>query len=129
MLRAAGDVPGIRKLFQLSGANMQLTTDQPFASLFGGSAYVITHIVARQRSGAASVVCAGGIFDGAGKTGNILALVATSWVALASGVIVMVPIGSILTTALLTTTPILSLATGSTAACTADLTVLGFDFS
>ena len=116
-------------LFKLAGANMQLTTDQVFAKLFGGSAYLITAIIARQRSGGASVACLGGVYDGAGKTGNIIIAATQSWVTLASGIIVSGALAALTTTSLLTAAPILSLTTGSTAACTADVYVFGYDIS
>jgi hypothetical protein len=114
-------------LFKLSAANLQLTTDQAFTKLFGGTSFFVTAIVARQRSGAASVACVGGIYDGAGKTGNIIAAAATNWVTLASGI--TVPVLTPLQTALLAATPLLSLTTGSTAPCTADFYILGIDVS
>jgi hypothetical protein len=116
-------------LFKLSGANLQITTDQPFSANFPVSAYQITSIVARQRSGGASVACAGGIYDAAGKSGNIIVLAAQSWVTLASGVIVTASLATITGTVLLANTPILSLTTGSTAACTADFYIYGLDVS
>lgn len=114
-------------LFKVSGANFQLTTDQPFTKIFGGSNYTITYIFARQRSGGASVACLGGIYDGAAKTGNILVAAAQSWVTLAANVIVPATIN--LNTVLLSATPILSLSTGSTAACTADVMLYGVDLT
>ena len=106
-------------LFKLSSANLQSTSDQVFSPmLYSGSAYVVTTIVARQRSGGASVTCAGGIYDAAAKGGNAIVAAAQSWVTLASGVIV-----------LLVNVPILSLTTGSTAACTADFYIYGLDIS
>ena len=116
-------------LFKLSGANLQLTTDQTFTKLYSGSAYQITNIVARQRTGAASVVCAGGIYDAAAKGGNAIIAAAQSWVTLASGVIVTGTLATLVQTTLLTNTPILSLTTGSTAACTADFYIYGVDLS
>jgi hypothetical protein len=116
-------------LFKLSGANLQLTTDQTFTKLYSGNAYQITNIVARQRTGAASVVCAGGIYDAAAKGGNAIIAAAQSWVTLASGVIVTGTLATLVQTTLLTNTPILSLTTGSTAACTADFYIYGVDLS
>ena len=116
-------------LFKLSAANLQLTTDQPFTKLFGGASYMPIAIVARQRSGAASVACVGGIYDGAAKSGNIIAAAAISWVTLAAAVSVVVPVANLLQTAVLSATPILSLTTGSTAACTADFFIFGVDIS
>lgn len=116
-------------LFKLSGANLQLTTDQVFSKLYGGSSYFVSAIVARQRTGAASVACLGGVYDGAGKTGNIMVAAAQSWVTLASGIIITATLAALTSTTLLTATPILSLSTGSTAACTADVYIFGVDLS
>ena len=116
-------------LFQLSGANMQLTTDQSFTRVYSGTSYFVTSIVARQRTGGATIACAGGIYDTAAKGGNAVVAVGQSWVTLASGVIVNATIAAVGGTALLANTLILSLTTGSTAACTADLYVYGFDLS
>ncbi len=114
-------------LFRLSSANMQLTTDQAFTKLYAGTSYYVTTIVARQRTGGATVACAGGIYTAAGKTGNQLVAVGQSWVTLAAGVIVTPTLGATIATALQSATPILSLTTGSTAACTADIFIFGFD--
>jgi hypothetical protein len=116
-------------LFKLTGANLQLTTDQPFTKLYSGSSYFVTGIVARQRSGGASIACAGGIYDAASKGGNALVAAAQSWVTLASGVIVSAALAALTGTTLLTSTPILSLTTGSTGACTADLYIFGVDLT
>ncbi len=116
-------------LFKLTGANLQSTSDQVFTKIYGGSAYFITTILARQRTGGASIACAGGVYDGAGKTGNIIIAATQSWVTLSSGVIVSGALAALTSTTLLSNTPILSLTTGSTAACTADLYIIGFDLS
>ena len=114
-------------LFKGSALNFQLTSDQPLTKVYGGSAYTVTGIFARQRSGGASVVCAGGIYDAASKGGNAWVAAAQSWVTLASGVIVpaVVAITAVVGSANL----ILSLTTGSTAACTADVYVFGVDMT
>jgi hypothetical protein len=114
-------------LYKGSALNFQLTTDQPLTKVYGGSAYTVTGIFARQRSGAASVACVGGIYDAASKGGNAWVAATQSWVTLASGV--MVPAVVALTATLGTTNLILSLTTGSTAAVTADVYVFGVDMS
>lgn len=116
-------------LFKLSGANLQSTADQAFTKIYNGSAYQVQSIMARQRTGAASVACAGGIYDAASKGGNAIVGVGQSWVTLASGVIVLATLAGLTGTTLLTNTPILSLTTGSTAACTADIYIFGVDLS
>jgi hypothetical protein len=115
-------------LFKLSGANLQLTTDQAFTKIYGGTNYAINQIIARQRTGGASIACAGGIYDAATKGGNALVAAAQVWVTLASGVIVNAALGAALTV-VGSATPILSLTTGSTAACTADFYIYGVDIS
>jgi hypothetical protein len=116
-------------LFKLSGANFQSTSDQQFTKVFGGTNYFITSIVARQRTGAASVACAGGIYDAAAKGGNALVAAGQSWVTLAATVIVQATLAAVAGTALESATPYLSLTTGSTAAITGDVFIYGFDIS
>lgn len=113
-------------LFSLRGANMQSASDQVFTKLFSGTNYMITHIVAVRATGAGSVACAGGIYDAASKGGNAIVGVAQSWVTLAANVSVVPTIAAVVSTALLTATPILSLTTGSTAACTATIFIFGY---
>lgn len=113
-------------LFKLTAANMQSTTDQIFSKLYSGSSWFPTAVIARWRSGTGTLAV-GGIYDAAGKTGNIIAAAATAWGTLANGIIV--PLVTPLQTIILTATPILSLSTGSAAACTADFYILGVDIS
>jgi hypothetical protein len=116
----------MQQLFVLRSANMQLTTDQAFSKSFTGTNYQITHIVAVRKTGGASIVCAGGIYDTASKAGNALVGVAQSWVTLAASVNVVPTLAALVNTALESATPFLSLTTGSTAACTADIFIFGF---
>lgn len=116
-------------LFEIAGANFQLTTDQPLFQVYAGTSYAVTEVVARRRTGAASVACAGGLYDAASKGGNAIIAAAQSWVTLASGVIVKAALAAIDATTLFTATPILSLTTGSTAAITADVAVYGYDLT
>ena len=113
-------------LHVLRGANMQLTSDQPFTRLFGGTAYKITEVVARQRTGAASVACTGGIYTAAAKAGDILVPAAQSWVTLAANINVKAVLAALIDTNLESATPFLSLTVASTAPCTADIFILGF---
>jgi len=113
-------------LFVLRSANMQLTTDQAFVKQFVGTSYRITDIVSVRKTGGASVACLGGIYDAASKGGNALVAVGQSWVTLAANVNVVPTLAAVVATALLSTTPFLSLSTGSTAACTADLFIFGY---
>jgi hypothetical protein len=113
-------------LFSLRGANMQSTADQAFTKLWSGSKYRITDIMAVQASGGASVACAGGIYDAAAKSGNAIVAVAQSWVTLASNANVAPALAALVGTTMLSNTPILSLTTGSTAACNANLFIFGY---
>ena len=131
-MRASSGAPSAsaaQVLFKLAGANMQLTSDQPFTKLYSGTNYWVTQIIARQRTGGASVACAGGIYDAATKGGNAIVAASQIWVTLASGVIVSAALAALANTTLLSATPILSLTTGSTAACTADFFICGVDIS
>jgi hypothetical protein len=116
-------------LFKGSALNFQLTTDQPLIKVFPGSAYTITGSFARQRSGAASALTAGGMYDTASKGGNAVIGATQAWATLASGVIVSATLASLVATTLLSNTLILSLTTGSTSACTADCYVFGVDMT
>ena len=116
-------------LFKLTGADMHITTDQIFTKIFPGTNYVTQYIIARQRTGGGSVTCAGGIYDVASKGGNALVAATQSWVTLAAAVIVVPTLAAVALTALGVNTPYLSLTTGSTAACTADIWIFGMDIS
>lgn len=113
-------------LFVLRAANMQSTADQQFTKLFAGTNYWVTRVLAVRKTGGASVACLGGIYDAASKGGNALVAAAQSWVTLAAGVNVPATIAAVAGTALTTATPYLSLSTGSTAACTADIFIMGY---
>lgn len=126
---SAGAIPNTQVsqvLFVIRGANMQSTADQAFTKLFSGTNYMVSQIIAVRKSGGASVVCAGGVYDAAAKGGNALVGVAQSWVALAANVNVVPTLAAVVSTALLSATPFISLTTGSTAACTADLFIIGY---
>lgn len=112
-------------LFKLVGANLQSTADQQFVKIFNGSRYGVTNILSICRSGGATVACAGGIYTGAGKTGDQIVAVGQSWVLLSAVNKLVVPtLGTALTDSE-TAVPFLSLTTGSTAAATADFYLLG----
>lgn len=115
-----------QQLFVLRSANMQSTADQAFTRLFSGTNYRITDIHAVRKTGAASVACAGGIYDAASKGGNALVAAAQSWVTLAANVNVPAALAAVVGTALTSATPNLSLTTGSSAACTADIFIFGY---
>ncbi len=113
-------------LFVIRAANFQLTTDQAFTKVFSGTNYKLTEVIAVRKSGAATVACAGGIYDGASKAGNALVAAAQVWVTLAANVNVTATLAAIASTALTSATPNLSLTTGSTGAVTADVFIIGY---
>jgi hypothetical protein len=112
-------------LFKLTGANMQSGSAQPFTKVYSGSAYYPLLIVARQRTGACSVACLGGLSDGT----NAIVAATQAWVTLASGITVTATLAGLIQTTLLSATPSLTLATPSTGACTADFYIFGVDIS
>lgn len=113
-------------LFVGRGLNFQSISDQPLTKQFTGTNYRITDIIAVRKTGAASVTCAGGIYDAASKGGNAIVAAAQSWVTLAANVNVTATLAAVNNTALLSATPILTLTTGSTAAVTADVFIFGY---
>lgn len=124
--RASGGVPVASALQLIAvgrGLNFQLITDQPLTRVFSGLLYMPTYIVAKRATGAATVACAGGIYDAAAKAGNAMVAAAQVWLALAANVCVP---AVVIQTFQLSATPILSLTTGSTGAVTADVFVYGF---
>lgn len=116
-------------LFLSRDVDMQSTADQSFRKCYAGDSYVIDRIFAKCGSGGASVTCLGGIYDGAGKSGNTLVSALQSWVTLASNVIVTPTLAALVGAKVLSNTPIVSLSTGSLAACTADFFIWGYDIS
>lgn len=113
-------------LFVLPSANMQSTSDQAFTRVGGAGDYVIDKIIAVGLTGGATVACAGGIYGGAGKTGNIYVAATQSWLLVsAANKLVTATLAAFATTDITAQTPILSLTTGSTAACTAKLLIFG----
>ena len=129
MIRAASSLApsqAVQTLFVLRSADFQLATDQQFTKLFAGTNYQITSIVATRKTGGASVTCAGGIYSAASKAGNALVAAAQNWVTLAANVNVVATLAAVANTALCSTTPFLSLTTGSTAAITADVFIVGY---
>jgi hypothetical protein len=111
------------------GANMQSGSDQPFTQIYNGSTYAISGIVARQKSGSCSIACLGGIYDAASKSGNVIVAPTQSWLTLNVGVIVNAVLSTLTGNQWLTNSPILSLTTPSTSACSADFYIYGFDLS
>ena len=113
-------------LFTCRGANLQSTADQPFEKVGGFINYKITGVEALCKTGGATIACLGGIYTGAGKTGNILIAAAQSWIGLsAPGKTTPITLGAPISTDIQTATPIFALSTGSTAAATADIFIFG----
>lgn len=113
-------------LFVKRSADMQSTSDQIFTKLFNGTTYKILDIIGIRKTGAASVACLGGVYDAASKGGNPVVAATQSWVTLAANVNVSATLAALVSTALLSGIPYLSLSTGSTAACTADFFIFGY---
>lgn len=111
-------------LFAIRGANMQAITDQPLIKLLAFTNWFPTKIVGLRQTGGATIVCAGGIYTGATKTGTAIVAAGQSWLAL-TGTLGMVDATIVALAAALTATPILSLTTGSTGAITADVLIFG----
>jgi len=115
-----------RLLFVVRASNLQSTSDQAFTKVGQFTNYVPTVITALTVSGAASVACTGGIYTGAGKTGNALVAATQSWLGLSAvGKIVASVLAAVTTTDIQTATPNLSLTVGSTGAATADIFIFG----
>lgn len=115
-----------RSLFTLRGANMQLTTDQAFTKRGAFTLYMPTFIVAICKTGGVTVACAGGIYPAASKAGTALVASGQSWTNLtAANKIVSATLTAGMVTDAQSATPILALTTGSTAAVTADLLIMG----
>lgn len=113
-------------LFVLTGADMQLTTDQSFVKQGDFTNFVIRRVLALRKTGGATVACAGGIYTAAAKGGTALVANTQSWINLSgAGKIVDATLAAANGTDVQTATPILSLTTGSTAAVTADLLIFG----
>ncbi len=123
-LRASGILPDSLAVAKATAADFQSTDDQAFTWLVPVPAkYVIRRVVANQVSGATSVACLGGVYTAASKGGSALIAAAQSWLGLSgSGKIVDATLAAIATTNVVTSSTLyLSLSTGSTAACTADV--------
>lgn len=107
--------------------NFQSTSDQALEKMFTGTKYVPTKILACRKSGGATVACLGGIYTGAGKTGNAIVSALQVWLGLsAAGKIVDATLAGLLSTDFQSASSLyLSLTTGSLTAVTADLFVFG----
>lgn len=128
-------------LFCLRGADMQLTSDQALSAVgqfhnanksIPFNKFKITDIFAVRASGATSVACTGGIYTAAAKGGAAVITATQSWLGLTGADKVVKPTANAAYDSDIYTLPVgaaglfLSLTTGSTAACTADIYVFGF---
>lgn len=119
-------------LYKLTNADMQSTADQAFTKVAGFTEATAISIIAMPKTGAASVACVGGIYDAVSKGGNLLLPNTASFVALTASASpkIFVPFqnaggATSMNRIVLTGNLWLSLTTGSTAACTADIMIYG----
>ena len=131
MMRSSNNSVSANKSGQILfiGRNLDftLTTDQALLKQFAGTNFRVTDIIAVRKSGAGTVVCAGGVYDATAKGGNAIVAAAQSWVTLAASVSVSATLAAIVNTGLLSATTLyLSLTTGSTGAVAADVFVFGY---
>lgn len=120
------DAIHLQLLFLKRNANMQSTSDQQFTKMFRGTLYKPTMIVGKRVSGGTTIVCAGGIYTAAAKGGDAIVAAAQSWINMtAAKKIVNASLAALVDTDIHDETPYLSLTTGSTAACLADLFIFG----
>lgn len=114
---------GVVKLFELRGANLNITTDQAFTKVGAFTNYKITTITGRGLTGNA-LIAAGGVYPAAAKAGTAIVAAAQLWAALSA-------LGKVLDLTLAaladaqTATPILSLTTAAGGASTADVFIYG----
>jgi hypothetical protein len=120
-------------LYTLTNADMQSTADQAFVKNGTWSEALPTYVKAYPKTGGTSVTCSGGIYNQASKAGTADLPATASWLLLDSGTTPKkyltftsnVQAGNRLQNLVTTGTWFLSLTTGSTAACTADIYVYG----
>lgn len=111
------------KLFELRGANLNVTTDQAFTKVGTFTNYKVTTITARGLTGDA-LIAAGGIYPAAAKAGTALVAAGQLWAAIAAlGRVLDLTLAAL--TSSQTATPILSLTTAAGGAATADVFIYG----
>jgi hypothetical protein len=111
-----------RPIYQIIGANMNVTTDQPFVKLLSFSSAIIHTIICTNAS-LSLTTAAGGIYTAASKGGTAMVAAAQAYSALTSSALSLS-----LTIAVRNNTvdpPILSLTTGQGATATADFYIFG----
>jgi len=112
-------------LFVGRGLNLQSTEDQALTKMFSGSAYIPTRILAVRKTGGVTVACAGGIYTAAAKGGTDIVAAGQSYAAVTGTLGFIAATIEALTVAFTENPLYLSLTTGSTGACTADVFVFG----
>lgn len=119
--------PGVDQcLFKLIGANMNVTTDQPFAVI--GNAAPISYVISQIRAVNASIsltLAAGGIYTAASKAGNALVAAGQVYSTLTGSTIGLDLTVAAVGNGLQAVVPILSLTTAQGAAATADFYIFG----
>jgi len=123
-------------LYKITNADMQSTADQAFTKVATFNEAVVLNCIAMPKTGAASVACAGGIYDATAKGGNVFLQSSASWVTLSATASPKVYVefasfggGVAFAKSVNTGNLWLSLTAGSTAACTADIMIYGFIMS
>lgn len=111
------------RLFELRGANLNVTTDQAFTKIGSFTRYQVTGVMARGLTGNA-LIAAGGVYTGAAKAGTAIVAAAQVWVALSALDKTLALTVAALTDAL-QATPNLSLTTAAGGAATADVFIIG----
>ena len=120
-------------LFKVTDADMQSTSDQVFTKLVSFNEAVPVLMTAVPKTGVASGTCNGGVYSAAAKGGSVLLPSTASWIGISA---VSSPKafqtfgaftgGTNMVKSVMTTAPYLSLTTGSSTACTADVYIYGF---
>lgn len=118
-----------RCLFTLKSANMNSTSDQGFAMLGNITSYILVNIFVTNAS-ISLTTAVGGIWTGAGQTGNNLVGAGQAYSSLTSATKLLIPsLASGATTNLQSVAPILHLVTPQGSSSTADFYAFGMDLS
>lgn len=104
---------------------MQSTSDQTLTKAFSGTNYIPTKIYAVRKTGGVTVACAGGVYTATSKGGTAIVASNQSYTAVTGTLGHIAATIAALTVGFSATPLYLSLTTGSTGACTADVFVFG----
>lgn len=115
----------VQLLWVLRGADLQNLAPQQFTQVYAGNAYAISNIFGRLRTGAPSVLTAGGITDGS----HALVSSTQLWTSIGGALLITLTLASLIGSTLLTVTPALQMAVPSSSAATADVYIFGFDLT